>query len=244
MTYKWGFLISVVLLLAAIGFMALTLAAGYRQQRISLTTFDNSDYYNAPLPQTFAEPRTLILFGDSRVKHWRPPPTIKATNILNRGIPGETTAQMRLRFEKDVLDIDPDFVVIQAGINDLVAASMADAELKATIVQHTINNLTSMVDSARQQNRHVILTTIVEPYRLDLLRFLIWGNDLTELVQHVNKALAALDGTPNVQILDTNKVLRQSDGQWQANVNKDALHFTGRAYDLLNQALVQLINSP
>ncbi len=69
---------------------------------------------------------------------------------LNRGIAGQTTAQMLIRFHQDVVALQPKVVVIQAGMNDLLVASegvMAD-------------NFMSMVDIAKANGIRVVLASV------------------------------------------------------------------------------------
>ncbi len=233
---KWGSLFAIVVTLVAISFSV----AEYREQKILRVTFDNSHYYKPLPPTSFSGKNTIVLFGDSRIKQWNPLPKIEGIEFINRGISEETTAQMMLRFKKDVLDIKPGIVIIQAGINDLVAASIADDDLQNTIYSHSISNLEKIVDQAAKQEIKVILLEIVEPYELGWVRSILWGNDLTSLVREANEELLTFADKSNVYVFDANKILRQKD-QWKPDVNRDALHFKAKAYQLLNDEIIRLI---
>ena len=69
-----------------------------------------------------AEPgmRRVVLFGDSRIAAWSlsAPAGIQ---IVNRGVAGHSSAQALLRFAEHVAPLRPDLVVVQVGVNDLVA---------------------------------------------------------------------------------------------------------------------------
>ncbi len=234
---KWGSLFAIVVVAI---FAVSLLVTEYREQKILRVTFDNSDYYKPLLPLASYEKNTIVLFGDSRIKQWNPLPKIEGVDILNRGISEETTAQMMLRFKKDVLDIEPDIVIIQAGINDLVAASIADYELKNRIYKNSISNLEKMVDQAVKQEIIVIFFKVVEPYELGLIRSVLWGDDLRNLVQTANEELLKFSDKSNVYVFDANKALHQKD-QWKPDVNRGTLHFTAKAYQLLNDEVIRLV---
>lgn len=172
----------------------------------------------------------VMLFGDSRIKSWSPVPVIENLTVINRGISGETTAQMMFRFELDALTPQPSYLIIQAGINDLVLASMERKPLeKGMRRQQCIDNLRNMLDQATAKGINVVLLSIVEPYKLGVIRSVLWGKDLTELVREVNKQLYS---THSSYIINTNNALPQS-----SETKRDALHFTEKAYKTLNSEI-------
>ena len=59
--------------------------------------------------------------GDSITDGWaeQDPAFFTQNNIVGRGISGQVTSQMLVRFRRDVLDLRPRYVVIIAGINDI-----------------------------------------------------------------------------------------------------------------------------
>src|SRR5690348_10556638 len=80
----------------------------------------------------------LVLVGDSRIQQWGAA-RFPGYETLNRGVGGETTAQMLHHFQADVLDLQPGVVVIEAGINDLVAAGLSQ-DGAAAMARRTVEN--------------------------------------------------------------------------------------------------------
>ena len=76
---------------------------------------------NARIPEPRSGVSRIIFFGDSRMVRWNPLPDLANGQLLNRSVPGETTAQAVLRLKTDVLELKPDIAVVQIGINDLKA---------------------------------------------------------------------------------------------------------------------------
>lgn len=66
-------------------------------------------------------PVKLVFIGNSITEGWKSfdPNLFGGTNYINRGISGQTTPQMLIRFKQDVLDLNPKGVVILAGTNDI-----------------------------------------------------------------------------------------------------------------------------
>jgi acyl-CoA thioesterase I len=61
----------------------------------------------------------VVFFGDSITEFWDLKVTFPGKNYINRGISGQTTAQMLVRFHQDAISLHPKVVVILAGINDI-----------------------------------------------------------------------------------------------------------------------------
>jgi lysophospholipase L1-like esterase len=178
----------------------------------------------------------VVLFGDSRVEQWSPLPHIDGVEIVNRGVDGETTAQMRLRFDADVLRLQPDVVVIQAGINDLVAASLS-AHAGDRIRQGLRDNLRQLATLSAAAGARVVLLTIIPPASPSLPRRLVWNPDIVEDVEDVNAFIRSLDSLDGVIVVDAAGLLAPSGGELPADYAHDTLHFEPAAYATLNKAI-------
>jgi lysophospholipase L1-like esterase len=91
----------------------------------------------------------VVFLGDQVTELWGAN-FFKGRPFLNRGIVGQTSAQMLVRFQQDVVALKPKVVVIQAGMNDLLVATqgvMAD-------------NFLSMMDIARANGIRVVLASV------------------------------------------------------------------------------------
>ena len=103
--------------------------------------------------------KKIIFFGNSITQSWSDYTDFFSDNgYLNKGISGQTSDQMLVRFKKDVVDEKADCVVILAGINDL-------AENNGPITLDQIfENIKSMVKIANDSNIKVILSSIIPAY--------------------------------------------------------------------------------
>ena len=142
---------ALLILIAVSGIAAALLAmAGARHYFLDRSRLrlhpDNSEFYAAQNHALPAAARRIVVFGDSRAAQWADVLQVPGAQVVNRGISGETTAQMALRFERDVIALKPQIVVIQAGINDLVAASVLDR--KSTRLNSSHIPLSRMPSSA------------------------------------------------------------------------------------------------
>ncbi len=100
------------------------------------------------------EPRVVFL-GDSITEGWNLSSFFEGKPYVNRGISGQTTPQILLRFRQDVIALKPEIVLILAGTNDL-------AENTGPISLGAIEgNLMSMVELAEKNGIRPILASIL-----------------------------------------------------------------------------------
>jgi acyl-CoA thioesterase-1 len=74
---------------------------------------------NTTLPPPAPGENRVVFFGDSITNFWNLAISFPGRPYLNRGISGQTTPQMLIRFRPDVIELKPRVVVVLAGTNDL-----------------------------------------------------------------------------------------------------------------------------
>lgn len=108
---------------------------------------------NAALPP--ATSHRVVFIGDSITESWgEGDPTLFTHDVIDRGISGQTTPQMVLRFRADVLDLKPAVVHILAGTND-IAGNTGPTSLEAME-----SNIKTMVELAQAHHVRVILGSL------------------------------------------------------------------------------------
>ena len=102
----------------------------------------------------------VVFMGNSITIGWLKarPSFFKDKPYINRGISGQTTPQMLLRFRQDVIDLEPKVVVILAGTND-IAGNTGPSTL-----QMIMNNIKGMSELAEANNIKVILSSTLPAY--------------------------------------------------------------------------------
>ena len=110
---------------------------------------------NAKLPA--AGPGRVVFMGNSITEGWAPhfATLFPGKPYVGRGISGQTTAQMLLRFRQDVIALHPAVVVILAGTND-IAGNTGPATL-----EEIRDNIASMADLARANGIRVVLCSVL-----------------------------------------------------------------------------------
>jgi lysophospholipase L1-like esterase len=166
-----------------------------------------------------ARPR-IVLFGDSITYHWTADklPAPARLNLVNRGVPGQSTTQMLLRFQDDVVALRPKAVVLLAGTNDLRVYEGDPAAARGLVVERAVRNLTSMADIADARRIKLVLAT-VPPFGTDpkLQR------DPATLAA-LNEWIRAFARQRHYLVVDNFAALADSHGHMPTELAADGLH--------------------
>ncbi|MFD1315406.1 GDSL-type esterase/lipase family protein [Namhaeicola litoreus] len=171
----------------------------------------------------------VVFMGNSITEAWQTvhPEFFKENSFVNRGISGQTTPQMLLRFRQDVIELKPELVVILAGINDI-------AENTGPItLDEILNNIISMTELARANQIEVLLCTVLPANRFQ------WRPSIkpADKVIELNGKLADYAQRANLifvnyydAMVDDQKGLRKEFGE-------DGVHPNKKGYDVMETVL-------
>lgn len=112
---------------------------------------------NAKLSTPDSKENRVVFMGNSITEKWKiyDPSFFEDNPYICRGISGQTTAQMLVRFRQDVLDLKPKVVVIHAGTNDLAA------NRGPVSIEHIAGNIFSMAELADANDIKVVLASVL-----------------------------------------------------------------------------------
>jgi lysophospholipase L1-like esterase len=132
----------------------------YRASRIAMFTDDYGQLAryraaNAALKEPGRGENRVVFFGDSITDIWHIDEYFPGKPYVNRGIGGQTTPQMLVRFRQDVINLEPKVVVILAGTNDIAGNTgpMRIEDIEA--------DFASLADLARANNIKVIYSSVL-----------------------------------------------------------------------------------
>lgn len=128
-------------------------------------TFDwgNTKRYaaeNAKLKAPAKNEKRIVFMGNSITESWKSFDSSFFSDpaYINRGISGQTTSQMLLRFRPDVIALEPAVVVILAGINDIAQNN------GPMTLEESFGNIVSMAELARANRIRVVLSSVLPAY--------------------------------------------------------------------------------
>ncbi len=141
------------LLIALLIFMNITFNA-IAQDWANLNRFKEE---NAEVAPPLTNENRVVFMGNSITEGWKNlfPEFFDNPNYVNRGIGGQTTPQMLIRFRQDVLKLYPKVVIILAGTND-IAGNTGPSTLE--MIE---NNIYSMAELAKAHNVEVVLCSVL-----------------------------------------------------------------------------------
>jgi lysophospholipase L1-like esterase len=113
---------------------------------------------NAKLAPAAPGENRVVFMGDSITEGWRFDESFPGKPYINRGISGQTTPQMLVRFRQDVIRLKPKVVVILAGTNDIAGNTGLETP------EQVEDNLASMADMATSNHIRVVLCSILPAF--------------------------------------------------------------------------------
>jgi len=173
----------------------------------------------------------VVFMGDSVTEFWAQehPDFFKKNGYLCRGISGQTTSQMLVRFRADVIALQPRAVVILAGINDIAQNTGYIA------VENTFGNIVSMSEIARTNGVRPILCGVPPA------RSIPWNPKVkapAELVIRLNNMLRQYAEEQGLAYVDYPSALQDEHGLIPEQYAPDEIHPVSEGYRVM-EALVQ-----
>ncbi|MBV9849694.1 MAG: SGNH/GDSL hydrolase family protein, partial [Armatimonadetes bacterium] len=171
---------------------------------------------NAKLGPPKPGEKRVVFMGDSITEFWgqRAPAFFTARPYINRGISGQTTPQMLVRFRPDVIALRPRVVVILGGTNDI--AGNTGPETLGMIE----DNLMSMADLARANGIQVVLASVLPAYEFPWKPGIQPADEIVALNAWM-KGYAARNG---LMYLDYYSAMVDGRGGLKADLTVDGVH--------------------
>src|SRR3984957_17705499 len=135
----------------------------YRASRVAIYTDDFGQLAryreaNAALGAPRADENRVVFLGDSITDYWRLADYFPGKPYINRGVDGQSTAEMLVRFRQGVIDLHPKVLVVLAGTNDIagVTGPARNEDIEA--------NYASMAELARGHDMRVVFASLLPAY--------------------------------------------------------------------------------
>jgi len=178
-------------------------------------------------------PVKLVFMGNSITEGWKSfdPNFFNSTDYVNRGIGGQTTPQMLIRFKQDVLDLKPKGVVILAGTNDIAGNTGPMS------IQEIYNQIESMAGLAALNKIEVFLCSVLPVYNYP------WKPGLKPAPKIValNEMLKTLAGEKNYLYIDYFSEMSDDKNGLKASLGADGVHPNEKGYEIMKRVLLNTI---
>jgi acyl-CoA thioesterase I len=206
----------------------------YRASRLAIYTDDFGELKryrdaNASLAAPKASENRVVFIGDSITDYWKLADYFpgKPYIVINRGIDGQTTPQMLVRFRQDVIDLQPKVLIVLAGTNDVagVTGRARDEDIEA--------NYASMAELARAHNIRVVFSSLLPVYNYTEESRESYALRPRERIVALNRWLKDYCAKNGFVYLDYSSALVDDKGMMKRNLSDDGLHPNAAGYKVM-----------
>lgn len=192
---------------------------------------------NEKLLQQPAPKDRVVFMGNSITDNWAKfhPEFFDDNNFVGRGISGQTTPQMLVRFRQDVVALSPKCVVILAGTND-IAGNTGYSSLEMIM-----DNLKSMCDIAKANKIKPILCSVLPAYRYS------WKKSVRpdELIPQLNEMIKAYAKENKITYVDFFTPLADNSPENRNGLPKkyspDGVHPNMEGYAIMEKIILDVL---
>lgn len=176
--------------------------------------------------------RRVVFMGNSITEGWGNYPMFDNPSFINRGISGQTTPQMLVRFRRDVVDLNPTAVVVLAGIND-IAGNTGPSTLAMIF-----DNIKSMCEIASSNGISVILCSVLPandfPWRPNMFP--------APKVIALNRMIKKYADNKNYLYVDYYTPMVDEKDGLKPDLGSDGVHPNDKGYAIMEPLAKQAIN--
>ncbi len=169
--------------------------------------------------------KRVVWMGDSITDFWINNDSLffDGKPYFDRGISGQTTGQMLVRFREDVINLQPGVVVILAGINDIAENNGPSKP------EDVFGNIVSMTELAKANHIKVVLSSVLPAFAFP------WrpAIDPVPKVKALNEMIKAYADKNNIVYLDYFTAMADSRSGLPANLSKDGVHPNLEGYKMM-----------
>ena len=205
----------------------------YRASRIAVFTDDYGQLAryrdaNAALKPPAPGEDRVVFFGDSITDIWKLADSFPGKSYINRGIGGQTTPQMLVRFRQDVIDLHPKVVVILAGTNDIAGNTgpMRLEDIEA--------NYASFAELAHANDIRVVFSSVLPVHNYTERSKDFFAQRSPEKILALNKWLKTyVAAHPNCIYLDYFSAMVDDKGLLKKDLADDGLHPNAAGFKIM-----------
>jgi len=213
----------------------------YRASRIAIYTNDFGQLAryreaNAALVPPAAGEQRVVFLGDSITDYWKLPDYFSGKPYINRGIDGQTTPEMLVRFRQDVIDLHPKVVVMLAGTNDIagVTGPTSNEDIEA--------NYASMAELARAHRIRMVFASVLPVHNCTHDAEESFALRPRDRILALNKWLRDYCAKNRLVYLDYFSALVDERGMLKRVLADDGLHPTDAGYKIMAPLAEQAIH--
>jgi len=187
---------------------------------------------NKKLKPVLKNENRVVFMGNSITEFWKSDNHFFFNSqYINRGISGQTTAQMLVRFRQDVIALKPKLVVILGGINDIAQNN------GPVTLEETFKNIRTMAELAKKNNIKVVLSSVLPAYDF------FWrpGLQPAPKIIKLNKMIRDYCIKNNINYVDYYAAMVDGRGGLKKLLSEDGVHPNVAGYNIMEPLVEKAI---
>ena len=208
-------------------------AAKWLMQQCDLAELGTHSEANAALLASGDARQRIVFMGDSITEFWSDLADLDddETAVLNRGIRGQNSTQMLLRFEDDAIGLRPALIVLLCGTNDLRSYVGDGASIGPRAQEKVLRNVTAMSDIAFARGVPILLGSVppVNPVHP------VYRDPAT--IVRLNRQLADFASQRRLEFVDYHRALVDRSGLLDDAFSADGVHPNSEGYTRMRREL-------
>ncbi len=175
----------------------------------------------------------VVFMGNSLTDHWveKRPEFFNEHNFVGRGISGQTSSEMLVRFQADVISLKPKAVVILAGTNDI---AQNNGQIS---YEHIVQNIQSMCELAKVHHIKPILCSLPP----SIAFFWRPGFQPADSIVALNTKLQQYARKNHIMYVDYWSELVANDRGMRPEYTIDGCHLTHEGYSVMEEIIIKAL---
>lgn len=189
---------------------------------------------NEMLKPPKAKEKRVVFLGNSITEGWVNVDSdfFEKNNFIGRGISGQTSPQLLLRFRQDVIDLKPKAVVLHIGTNDIAENTGPYNP------EFTMSNIKSMVNLAKANDIKVILAAVLPATEFSWRKEL---GDRSEVIVDLNNRIKAYAKQEKIPFVDYHTALKNDKNGMDKDIAADGVHPTEKGYEIMKGLVLPVV---
>ena len=183
--------------------------------------------------KTVKQPVKAVFMGNSITEGWvgADPDFFTNNNYVGRGISGQVSSQMLVRFQSDVINLKPKAVVILAGTNDI---ALNNGNIS---IEHIFENIVSMAELAKQNKIKVVLCSVLPAHHFP------WRPEVEpiKLINELNEKIKNYAKENKIPYADYYTAMVDEKKGLNSQYQRDEVHPNLEGYKMMEQVIQKVL---
>lgn len=182
---------------------------------------------------TISLPPRVVFLGDSITDNWarKDGEFFSSNNFAGRGISGQTTSHMLVRFRRDVIDLKPEYVVILAGTNDIALNNGLIS------LENIMGNIQSMCELAIQNDIKPVLCSVLPADKFPWRKEVKPADDIIKLNEMIRRYANGM----KIPYVDYHSILKNENNGLPVEYAKDGVHPNLDCYKIMESIVMDTL---